>query len=434
MDDQKLRNRIDTIDPTGVAILVTFIFREGVTTTGIVYPSKDVEYYQISRDALWNLSAIQADPTPVPVPTPDPIPVPEIKPVKLLVKEGVNVRSAPEIPKTGKNVIGGILANTVIIAETGNEITADGHVWIHVPPSLGWIAKEFTEPYVEPQPLPSTKPILTNGYKQLGINFVGPGSPNNVQILSNALHASNTKLGPTIVINEGKAVPNIDATLLAFRVKIGTGRAEPDPLNYNNQSWTVEQWYSLWIGLLSQAQAPGLYLKFHNELNWKVRFAERLAWEMAFMKYCANQKKRILYGNFSVGGFNKSDIPAMKPMLELGRDLGHVLCGNTYWYTSLDDGTPNSDAIKTLEYMIPLVQQTPDAPWIHGEYGFADNDASYAGGIMLQKILNQHRKSFQTNVGYFLGSALWAENGAGGGWPQSSIPSNDYPVIVKASI
>jgi len=245
--------------------------------------------------------------------------------------------------------------------------------------------------------------------------------------LSRQLKAAGKRLGPTVIINEFKALDGLDASVKVFRVKVGEGRAEPDPFGFKNQYFSPQAWFDEWWPALSAGARPGVYLKWHNELRWRGLWAQRIAWERAFMDLCAAKGLHILYGNFPVAGLDADAIEALVPMVEQGAQQGHMLCGNTYWYAS----AATAEAMFT--YMLQLVRKVPYAPWMHGELGFGDNDAAYAGRAPLEALLANHARCFGQDAGAYEGGALYGENGAGGNWPHSNIPREDFDVIVKAS-
>lgn len=365
-----------------------------------------------------------------------PKPPEPVKESRTVTSDLLNVRSGPGMAFP---VVAKLKRGTVVIV--GESQTADTYVWRKVDSAAPmWLAEQFTAPTgtippppdPKPDPKPEPPPVVTPplgtspGVRKFGVNFVGPGSPNPVWLLQGQLQAAGKVMGPTVIVNEWKAVADVKASLIVYRVKTGSGRAEPDPFDYQGRAWTPVQWFNEWWPLLSQAQRSGLVYKFHNELEWRGKWERRIAWEREFMQLATNRGLRITYGNFAVDGLDKSALPLMIPMLDQGVRQGHILCGNTYLFG-------DSRAEERLGYMLPLVAQVPETPWMHGELGFGENDARYAGPDALQRLLEVHARRFEkAGVGY-QGAALWCHNGIGGGWPHSNIPEDDAGIIVRAA-
>lgn len=260
----------------------------------------------------------------------------------------------------------------------------------------------------------------------MGWNLAGPGSPNDLLEFVQARRRNATAAGKRrrvhVIINEAKAVEQVAAldgsALIVYRVHTGPGRAEPDPWDYQGRRWTAREWLDLWLPSLQAGirRDGGRYaLTFKNEVFKRERMQFCIGFDLDLMRLCTGLGVRCTYLNSAVDNVTEADTDALRVLFDVARDGpggGHVMSANTYWFASAGD-----DAARRFAYIVPLALAGNGAPWMHGEVGWGDNDARYVPGDALG-LAARHDAAF-TGVPGYQGGALWALNGAGGGWPQS---------------
>lgn len=345
----------------------------------------------------------------------------------------VNVRNAP-----AGTVIGTLMGGDVVRVLGNISAVLNGTAWTwgqitDVESSLnerlkdGWVARELL---VNPnQPPPED---WSGG--GLGFNFIGPGSPNEliqfIQMRRSTLTVAGNRRRVYVIINETKAVFQVAETdpqaLIVYRVKTGTGREEPDPWDYMGRRWSAREWFDLW----KDALLPGIRtdggryaITWKNEVFKRERIQFCIEFDIAMMRLCTSLGIRCTYLNSAVDNVKVEDVDALKVLFEVARSGpggGHILSANTYWY---------DEAPERFTYIVPLVKDA-HMPWMHGEVGWAANDASYQAGRELE-LANRHDQAF-LGIPYYEGGAIWGINPMGdsaGSWPHSHF--KNWPLIAR---
>lgn len=255
---------------------------------------------------------------------------------------------------------------------------------------------------------------------------MGPGSYNDLNNLVEQLEGNRKLVGPTVVINESKAVhsvaPHTD-NLIVYRVK-DAGRNEPSPQNFEGHSWTPNEWVNRWLPSLGagiRQDGKPYALSFLNEV-W--RGEDAAYWRDFYIQLMIECWGRSIFCtclNTSVGIFNQSHYLYLRPVIEKAQQLGMYPAFNTYY---------KSDNPGLWEYMLPLMNEYQNAKWYVNELGFFENDATYAGREALKQLLARHA-ALWTHPSY-LGAALWAI-APNSDWRHSNIPTSDFDVIVTAA-
>lgn len=223
------------------------------------------------------------------------------------------------------------------------------------------------------------------------------------------------------VTNEHAAVAGLDCETVVFRVK-GSGRAEPNPLDFEGRRWRGGEWFDRWRPALVPARREvgrRIVYTFLNEVfdvahidYWCVFYSELMA-------AASLHNVTISVGNFAAATFGAQHVPALVPLARECARRGHVMSGNVYWW---------DDAPERFGYLRPLMDAVPDAEWIVEELGWARNDAAYQGYVALRVLLYRYREVYPD-----VDAALWAFVGAGAGnWNHSQIPVEDAVAALAA--
>jgi hypothetical protein len=256
----------------------------------------------------------------------------------------------------------------------------------------------------------------------VGVNFVGPGSPQPVYALQSSLRERGVELGVVRVTNEHAAVAGLDCETAIFRVK-GAGRAEPNPLDFDGRrEWSGAEWFARWWAALSVARRePGrkLAYTFLNEVFDVAHIPFWLRFYSELMDAATRHGVTITVGNFAAATFDARHIAALVPLARECARRGHIMSGNVYWY--------DEDSDARFRYLRALMDAVPEARWVIEELGWARNDASYQGYVALRVLLNKCREVYPE-----VDAALWAFSGSGGGWPHSQIPVEDAIAAIAA--
>jgi len=261
---------------------------------------------------------------------------------------------------------------------------------------------------------------------KIGVNLVGPGSPNPVYQLQSALLERGKPLGLVRVTNEHKAVLGLECELAIFRVK-GAGRAEPNPLGYPHpvtgvpRVWNGAEWFALWWPSLAAARREAGKRLAYTLLNEVFDMAHVAFWTRFYtelMDAATQHGVTITVGNFAAATFNEAQAAQLVPLAKEAARRGHIMSGNVYWW---------DEAPERFGYLVPLMRAVPQAEWVIEELGWAAQDAAYRGYVALRVLLARYRETYPHTD-----AALWAFNGSGGGWPHSQIPVEDAVAAIAA--